>query len=165
MDDAHGQAYRLSDRRDVIYIRPFYVVVAVLLLAAVALGAWALLDRPTHESVGEPVAVTRTVTVTQTQTVAIAAPADSGTSNGSTAAADLRSVIPSVEAYFSDNGTYAGMTIGGLSGSYDDSIDPSLYRLGNGTQSATSYCVQATVGSETWYKTGPDASVAPGACP
>ena len=36
--------------------------------------------------------------------------------NKSAAGADLRAVIPSVEACFSDNGTYAGMTIAGTAG-------------------------------------------------
>jgi hypothetical protein len=155
----------LNDRRDVIYIRPFHVVVAALLLATVGLGAWLLFGGTTHESAGAPVTVTRTVTVTQTQTVAVTVPADSGTSDDPAAAADLRSIIPSVEAYFSDHGTYAGITIAGLTELYDKSIDPSLYRLGHGTQGAASYCVQATAGSETWYKAGPDSSIAPGACP
>ena len=46
--------------------------------------------------------------------------------NKSAAAADLRSAIPSVEAFFADNGFYTGMTAASLAASYDQSINPSI---------------------------------------
>src|SRR6476661_11024289 len=61
--------------------------------------------------------------------------------NKSAAGADLRAAIPSVEAFFSDHGTYAGMTVAALKASYDQSIDPSIVSLG--TLSGTTYCVMA----------------------
>src|SRR5215831_16008812 len=62
--------------------------------------------------------------------------------NNSAAGADLRAAIPSVEAYFSDNGTYAGMTAASLQASYDQSINPSIILVK--PAGASTYCVQAT---------------------
>jgi prepilin-type N-terminal cleavage/methylation domain-containing protein len=62
--------------------------------------------------------------------------------NKSAAGADLRAAIPSVEAWFSDHGTYSGMTVASLQGQYDQSINPSIISLG--ALSDTTYCVQAT---------------------
>ena len=64
--------------------------------------------------------------------------------NKSAAGADLRSAIPSVEAFFSDHGTYVGMTTGYLQTAYDQSIDPSIITIPSTGLSATTYCVQAT---------------------
>ena len=86
--------------------------------------------------------------------------------NNSAAAADVRSIIPSVESYFSDNGTYANMTVAGLQASYDQAINLSMYKLGASTQSATSYCIQATSQNKTAAKAGPPAQiVVGGTCP
>src|SRR5215468_9037800 len=66
--------------------------------------------------------------------------------NKSAAGADLRAAIPSVEAWFSDHGTYSGMTVASLQAGYDQSINPSIISLG--TLSQTTYCVQATSPSD-----------------
>ena len=81
-------------------------------------------------------------------------------------AADLRAAIPSVEAWFADNGTYDGMTAATLQASYDQSIDPSIILVK--TAAGTTYCVQATSPSDTTkmaFKAGPSAQIAAGACP
>ena len=87
--------------------------------------------------------------------------------NKSAAGADLRAAVPSVEAFFSDHGTYAGMTVAGLKASYDQSLNPSIISLG--TLSATTYCVQAKSPSDqtkTAAKNGPSAQIVIGAtCP
>jgi len=87
--------------------------------------------------------------------------------NKSAAGADLRAAIPSVEAYFSDHGTYAGMTVAGLKASYDQSISPSIITLAS--LSATTYCVKATSpndATKTASKKGPSAQIViGGTCP
>jgi type IV pilus assembly protein PilA len=85
--------------------------------------------------------------------------------NKSAAGADLRAAIPSVEAFFSDNGTYSGMTVGFLQTAYDQSIDTNIITLGAGTQTATTYCVQATSPNDTdkiAVKNGPNQQIVVG---
>jgi prepilin-type N-terminal cleavage/methylation domain-containing protein len=86
--------------------------------------------------------------------------------NKSAAAADLRSAIPSVEAWFADNGKYDGMTAAALQASYDQSISPSIIEVKSAA--GTSYCVQATAPGDATkqaFKNGPLAEIQPGACP
>ncbi len=89
--------------------------------------------------------------------------------NNSAAGADLRAAIPSVEAYFSDKGTYVGMTPAYLQTAYDQSIDPSIITIKASNLSATNYCVQATSPNDTTKvasKAGPSAQIVVGtACP
>jgi prepilin-type N-terminal cleavage/methylation domain-containing protein len=83
--------------------------------------------------------------------------------NKSAAGADLRAAIPSVEAFFSDHGTYSGMTVGFLQTAYDQSIDPSIISLG--TLTSTTYCVQATSPNDTdkiAVKQGPNSQIVVG---
>ena len=88
--------------------------------------------------------------------------------NNSAAKANVRAAVPAVEAYNADNtGTgasagYAGMTVTALQ-AYDSAIVPS--KLFIKTASATSYCIQSTVGQATWNKNGPGADIVTGACP
>ncbi len=86
--------------------------------------------------------------------------------NKSAAGANLRAAISSVEAWHSDHGTYAGMTVAALQASYDQSLDPSIVSLG--TLSATTYCVMAKSHDQTKTaaKAGPSAPIVIGAaCP
>ena len=87
--------------------------------------------------------------------------------NKNAAGADLRAAVDSVEAWHSDHGTYAGMTVAALKASYDQSLNASIVSLG--TLSATTYCVMAkslTDSTKTAAKAGPSAPIVIGAtCP
>jgi prepilin-type N-terminal cleavage/methylation domain-containing protein len=77
------------------------------------------------------------------------------------AKANVRSALPSVEAYYSDNNeSYAGMSLSTLR-VYDSAV--TLNPLVAAKQTSTSYCISATSGGQTWYKGGPSAapSIAP----
>ena len=86
--------------------------------------------------------------------------------NKSAAQANVRAAVPAVEAYNSDNiGTgasagYAGMTTASLV-SYDAGVKNIVVQ----SASSTTYCIQSTVGAETWKKSGPGADILTGTCP
>jgi type IV pilus assembly protein PilA len=81
--------------------------------------------------------------------------------NKSASQANVRASIPAIEAYFADNNTYAGATLAYLQTTYDQGVKSIFVQ----SASATSYCVQSTVGAETWKKAGPGADIVTGACP
>jgi Tfp pilus assembly protein PilE len=87
--------------------------------------------------------------------------------NRNAAGAELRAAASAVEAWHSDHGTYAGMTVAALKASYDQSLSVSTVSFG--TLSATTYCVMAkssTDPSKTAAKAGPSAPIVVGAaCP
>ena len=87
--------------------------------------------------------------------------------NKSAAQSNIRSVVPSIEAWNADNdGTatdvdadsstagYQGMTMALLNSKYDQSIVPTNYTLTLNT-SATDFCVQTSKGGWTAWKRGP----------
>ena len=80
-----------------------------------------------------------------------------------TAQANVHVIVPSVEAYAADNGTYTGMTLLGLKTAYDQSIDPSMYKLTSLT--ASDYCISSAVGGQAWKRTGPGTDIVAGECP
>jgi hypothetical protein len=72
---------------------------------------------------------------------------------------NVRATIPAIEAYYADNGTYAGMT--------DDLLrkyDPFLPTFTLVRATRNGYCVESTVDGVTFHKAGPAGDVAPGAC-
>jgi prepilin-type N-terminal cleavage/methylation domain-containing protein len=84
----------------------------------------------------------------------------------SAAQANVRAIVPALHAYRDDYGTYAGMSIDGLKALYDLKIDSSRYSLGDPSNLTDStYCVQSTVGAETFRKAGPNADIVVGVCP
>ena len=81
--------------------------------------------------------------------------------NKSAAQANVRASIPAVEAYFADNNTYAGATLAYLQTTYDAGVKNIVIQ----SATSTTYCIESTVGSENWNKSGPGADIVTGACP
>ena len=77
------------------------------------------------------------------------------------AEADVRASVPSAEAYYSDNGSYRGMTRDALL-AIDYGLSP---RVSVVSATATGYCLEATVDAATASFAGPGGVVSPGACP
>jgi type IV pilus assembly protein PilA len=76
--------------------------------------------------------------------------------NNRAAQADLRAALPSAEAYFADNGTYAtpGFSVANLK--LIDSGLSSAVTVASGT--AANYCLAANVGGKQWSVKGPGAT-------
>jgi len=73
------------------------------------------------------------------------------------AKANLASAVPAVEAYFVlTNNTYAGLDLRWLE-TYAPGVKLDDPGANPTKQTATSYCVSATVGGKTWFKAGPAA--------
>jgi type IV pilus assembly protein PilA len=68
------------------------------------------------------------------------------------AKANLRAALPSAEAYYADNGTYANMDAADLA-TIDTGVSPTLTVAG--TPSSTAYCLTDTVSGKTWSVAGP----------
>ena len=81
--------------------------------------------------------------------------------NNSAAQANVRAAVPGMEAFNADHGTYAGATSAVLQASYDAGIK----NINVKTATATTYCIDSTVGSAVFKKAGPGASITSGACP
>lgn len=78
---------------------------------------------------------------------------------GTTAAkANIRSAVPVIETYYSDNDTYTGMTVAALQ-TIDASVNITVVSVG-----AATYCVSDTQGGITNYKNGPSGSITTTAC-
>jgi type IV pilus assembly protein PilA len=73
----------------------------------------------------------------------------------SAAQSNVRAAVPAVEAYYSDHGTYTGMTAAGLKASYDAGLKATI----GSSPSATTYCISATQGTHTFQKAGPAAAI------
>ena len=77
------------------------------------------------------------------------------------AAANVRSAIPSLEAFYADHGTYGGADVSALRRDYDPGIDPSV-KLG--WVETGRYCLESTVEGQTASVTGPGGGIALGGC-
>ncbi len=78
--------------------------------------------------------------------------------NETAAQADVRAAIPGVEAFFADQGTYAGITLAGLQTTYDAGIKNVAFK----NLSATAYCIEnvpATTGGKQAHVTGPGGDI------
>ena len=81
-------------------------------------------------------------------------------SDEATAQANVRALIPALEAYNADHGGYAGATIAGLQTSYDAGIkDVKIVWANQGD-----YCAQSTSGGSTYHKSGPAGEIVSGPC-
>jgi type IV pilus assembly protein PilA len=76
--------------------------------------------------------------------------------NDRAAQSDLRAAIPSAEAYFADNGTYAtpGFSDGALK-AIDSGLSPDVH-VASGA--ASTYCLKANVNGKQWSVKGPGAA-------
>ena len=74
------------------------------------------------------------------------------------AEANVRSAVPAVEAYYADNGTYGGMSVGSLQ-AIDSGIRITVVSTGTST-----YCISNTEGTFTAYKGGPAADITSSPC-
>ena len=81
--------------------------------------------------------------------------------NNSAAQANVRAAVPGMEAYSADHNGYTGATSAVLQASYDAGIKHILVK----SATATTYCVQSTVGQATFKKAGPSADIVSGSCP
>jgi type IV pilus assembly protein PilA len=75
----------------------------------------------------------------------------------SAAKANVRAAMPSVEAFYADNGTYAGVTVARLQQSYDAGVKVLIGAAASQTQ--TAYCIKSTVGGSTAHVTGPAGAI------
>jgi type IV pilus assembly protein PilA len=76
--------------------------------------------------------------------------------NKKAAQADVRAAVPSAEAFYSDNNTYAGMDIAALK-AIDSGLSSALAAPTD--LSGNTYCLRATVGGFTAYFAGPGGTV------
>ena len=80
--------------------------------------------------------------------------------NDTEAKANLRAAVPSLEAYYADNGTYVGMTLAGIQATYDSRVRNITF----GVLTPKSYCIQSVVGGATFNRSGPSADIVSGPC-
>jgi type IV pilus assembly protein PilA len=89
--------------------------------------------------------------------------------NDSAAKANIRSAVPSAEAYFADNGNYTAMTIPILKAQYDSGLKDAgshAVTLVPTATPASTYCFQATGATGNNFRfRGPGGEVEAGACP
>jgi type IV pilus assembly protein PilA len=71
------------------------------------------------------------------------------------AKSNIEVAAPGIQAYFLDNGTYAGMTLNRLRQRYSRGIQNiTIVSVG-----ATTYCVRSNVNGRNWYQAGPSAPI------
>jgi type IV pilus assembly protein PilA len=87
----------------------------------------------------------------------------------SAAQANVRSAVPSAEAYFADNGNYTAMTAANLKTTYDTGLKVDNGAGNHGVRlslpAAGGYCFEATGhGTSEFHFTGPGGEVISGSC-
>lgn len=81
--------------------------------------------------------------------------------NVSAAEANVRAAVPGLEAFNADHATYVGATSAVLQASYDAGIKHIALK----NLTATGYCIESTVSTSSYHKSGPSADIVSGACP
>jgi type IV pilus assembly protein PilA len=81
--------------------------------------------------------------------------------NNAAAQANVRAAVPGMEAFNADHGFYTGATSAVLQASYDQGIKNMRVK----SATATTYCIDSTVGTSVYKKAGPGAAITSGACP
>ena len=82
----------------------------------------------------------------------------------SAAKTHLQQAARSIEEYFSQTGTYAGLSLSTLKARYDPALQVDRYRLSG--LGVTGYCrVETTAARRTWHTTAPGVEPRPGHCP
>jgi len=76
--------------------------------------------------------------------------------NNRAAQSDVRAAVPSMEAYYADNGTYATVSINALK-SIDSGLSSAIV-LTAAKETASTYCIGASVGGKNWSLAGPGAT-------
>ena len=84
-----------------------------------------------------------------------------GSGEASSAQSNVRNSVPAIEAWYADNGTYAGMTLALIQDRYDASVKdvtlvPPLNR--------ETYCVESAAEGTGYFKAGPAADILEGHC-
>jgi prepilin-type N-terminal cleavage/methylation domain-containing protein len=77
-----------------------------------------------------------------------------------TARTNIRVAVPAVEAFRSDNGTYAGMTLAALQTAYS----PGVQGIEVLSADDAGYCIRASAEGRTWYKQGAGGEITQTAC-
>jgi hypothetical protein len=75
---------------------------------------------------------------------------------------NLLNAVPAIEAWNLDHGTYAGMTIAKLRAQYDSLVPSRQLRIVRAGKK--SYCVESSVGGDTWSYWGPRQGFRHGGC-
>jgi prepilin-type N-terminal cleavage/methylation domain-containing protein len=81
-------------------------------------------------------------------------------SSDATARANIRTAVPAIEAYHSDTGGYAGMTVAALKSTYS----PGLGNIVVEWSTDVDYCVSSTLNGRTWWKQGPAGAITMTSC-
>jgi prepilin-type N-terminal cleavage/methylation domain-containing protein len=81
-------------------------------------------------------------------------------SSDATARANIRSAVPAIEAYRSENGGYVGMTAAGLKSTYSSGIAGIVVEWSTDDD----YCVSSTLNGRSWWKQGPAGIITRTAC-
>jgi prepilin-type N-terminal cleavage/methylation domain-containing protein len=81
-------------------------------------------------------------------------------SSDATARANIRSAVPAIEAYRSETGGYAGMTVVGLRSTYSPGIGNIIVEW----TTDDDYCVSSTLNNRVWWKQGPAGMITQTAC-